>query len=84
MSKRIIAFSLLLFGGLLTLAGIVLSGMYVFEAIIARIGEGDQSLLFWYLPLLFIGILGIVIGLGLGSWGIIILKKHRNTKDDID
>ena len=43
--------------------------MYVYEAIIVRVGEPDQSLLFWYLPILFLGILGMVIGLGVGAWG---------------
>jgi len=83
-SKRIVAFSLLVFGTLSTLAGIGFAGMYVFEAVIARIGEADQSLLFWYLPILFIGIFGITVGLGISAWGIIQLKKHRHTNDNAD
>jgi cytochrome oxidase assembly protein ShyY1 len=49
--------------------------MYVLEAIVARIGEADQSLLFWYLPILFIGLIVLAIGLGLGIWGARRLRK---------
>jgi hypothetical protein len=44
--------------------------MYIWEAIINRYGEPDQSLLFWYLPLLFLalfsfggGVLMLVAGI---------------------
>lgn len=78
-SKKILAFVTLLFGGLTTLAGIGFAVMYVFEAVIARIGEADQSLLFWYLPILFIGIFGIAVGLGGIAWGMYQLKKLHTT-----
>lgn len=29
--------------------------MYVWEGVISPLGDPDQSLLFWYLPVLFIG-----------------------------
>lgn len=78
-SKKILAFVTLLFGGLTTLAGIGFAVTYVFEAVIARIGEADQSLLFWYLPILFIGIFGIAVGLGGIAWGMYQLKKLHTT-----
>jgi hypothetical protein len=43
-------------------AGVVFAGMYVVEAVIATRGEADQSPLFWYLPILFLGIAGISLG----------------------
>lgn len=46
----------------LTLIGFVFIVTYISEAVIARIGEPDQSLLFWYLPLLFVGL--FTAGLG--------------------
>jgi len=64
-------------GSLIALIGISLAVMYMLEAILARVGEADQSLLFWYLPVLFMGIIGILIGLGVGIWGAIRLRKIR-------
>ena len=76
-SQKILPCGALAIGSLIALIGISLAVMYVLEAIIARIGEADQSLLFWYLPILFIGIIGIFIGLGVGIWGAILLWKIR-------
>jgi hypothetical protein len=76
-SQKILPCAALAIGSLIALIGISLAVMYVLEAIIARIGEADQSLLFWYLPILFIGIIGIFIGLGVGIWGAILLWKIR-------
>ncbi len=58
-------------------AGITFIVLYVLEAVIARRGEPDQSLLFWYLPVLFLGLIGMVIGLGVSVWGIIRLREIR-------
>lgn len=55
-------------GVLFMLAGATFCVMYVLEAIIKRLGEADQSLLFWYLPILFIGIFSVMAGLGLWAW----------------
>lgn len=52
-------------GTLLTLAGAGFVFLYVRDALVASIGEADQSLLFWYLPILFIGIFAIMAGAGL-------------------
>lgn len=53
----------------MTLAGVTFCAMYVVEAFIKRIGEADQSLLFWYLPILFMGLFSLMAGLGLLAWG---------------
>jgi len=76
-SKKILPCGALAVGSLIALIGISLAVMYVLEAIVARVGEADQSLLFWYLPILFMGIIGILIGLGVGIWGAIRLRKIR-------
>ena len=51
-------------GALFALAGLSFVAMYVLEAIISRQGESDQSLIFWYLPFLLFGLIGITIGIG--------------------
>lgn len=66
-----------LLGGLLlsfTGAGFIM--LYVTEGIIARIGEADQSLLFWYLPILFIGIVALLFGLASMRWAWVRLKEN--------
>lgn len=75
--KRALPYAALGIGGMIGLTGVACIGMYIFGAIISRIGEPDQSLLFWYLPILFIGILGLLMGLGLGVWGAYRLKNIR-------
>jgi hypothetical protein len=55
--------------------GIIFVAMYIMEGIIKRIGEPDQSLLFWYLPILFIGIICIIIGISLFVWGLKFLRS---------
>lgn len=66
-------------GALLVLAGLGFCGMYVVEAFWMRVGEADQSLLFWYLPILFIGILSFMAGLGL-----LALSRHRRRRPPND
>lgn len=65
----------LLGGTLLCLIGIGLVVAYILEAVFARWGESDQSLLFWYLPFLLFGIIGLVTGLSLAILG---KKKIKN------
>jgi len=65
----------LVVGSLIVFIGTVFVLIYVLEAVIARVGEADQSLLFWYLPILFIGLFGLVIGATIGVWGYIRLRK---------
>ena len=52
----------LVVGAILVLAGLFLVGAYVFSAVIDRLGEPDQSLLFWALPVLFMGIMAAGAG----------------------
>ena len=52
--KRVWSIALLTGGVLSTVIGIGFIGLYVWEGILVRIGDPDQSLLFWYLPVLFI------------------------------
>ena len=84
-SKKVLPYSALIVSGLIVLTGIAWVVMYVLEAVIARLGEADQSLLFWYLPILFIGLIGILTGIGIGIWATTRLKKlsqQDNTPDN--
>ncbi len=63
------------FGIISLLIGVLLTITYIMKAVIERLGEPDQSLLFWYLPILFIGIIFLKLGLGFGIWGFISLRK---------
>ena len=62
-------------GSLMSIIGAIFVVMYIVKAVIERIGENDQSLLFWYLPVLFMGLLGIKFGIKIGFWG----KHMRET-----
>ena len=62
-TEKIWSFISLIVGIVISAIGIVLIVAYIQEAYIARRGEPDQSLLFWYLPILFMGF--IVLGSGL-------------------
>lgn len=83
-SKKIFPCGALVVGSLIILIGIGFTVAYVLEAIVVRLGEPDQSLLFWYLPILFMGLTGIVIGSGIGVWGVIRLRKiqQQGTSSD--
>ena len=65
----------LCFGVAATLVGLVLTGAYILEAVIERRGEPDQSLLFWYLPILLIGMVSVVTGLVASVWGFVRLRR---------
>jgi membrane protein implicated in regulation of membrane protease activity len=70
MEKRHLLFSgALILGGILAGLGAAFVVMYVLEAVVARRGDPDQSLLFWYLPILFIGLVALAAGAGIGLWG---------------
>jgi hypothetical protein len=71
-------FLMVILGALFLLAGAVLVIMYLVDGVINRIGEADQSLLFWYLPILFLGFAGITIGWAMGSRGWERLKELRH------
>jgi len=77
-SSKILPYCALTFGSLMTFAGAAFIVMYILEAVVARASEPDQSLLFWYLPFLFMGLIGMAIGLGAGVWGATRLMTHRS------
>ena len=65
-------------GFLLAVSGIVLVVMYVWAAIIVRSGKPDQSLLFWYLPSLFPGLISGAGGVKLLLHGVNQTRGMRN------
>ncbi len=77
-TQKVWAVVALLFGGVAAIVGTGLVAAYFLEAVLARLGEPDQSLLFWYLPILFSGLGGLVIGLSAAAWGIRRLRRLRN------
>ena len=83
-SKKILSCGALALGILSFLAGVVFIAMYISEAILTRLGDPDQSLIFWYLPILFIGIAGIILGLGAGILGFIGLRKNHPSDGRIE
>lgn len=50
-------------GIIMSIIGVLFIGVYILEAYTSRIGEPDQSLLFWYLPFLFVGFIVLVSGI---------------------
>ncbi|QKQ25489.1 hypothetical protein [Candidatus Reidiella endopervernicosa] len=76
--NRALSWTALLIGGLAAVTGIVFIVLYSLEAFIYRIGEPDQSLLFWYLPILFLGIIALIFGTRSARWG---LKHLRSSPD---
>jgi hypothetical protein len=74
----------LISGIVLIIIGALLITGYIIEAYVARRGEPDQSLLFWYLPLLMVGLIVLGIGVGTGIWGFGRLRKikHQNPSND--
>ncbi len=53
----------LVFGLLLLFAGIAFIFIYFKDAIFMRFEEADQSLIFWYLPFLFVGLGSLICGI---------------------
>ena len=79
--RKIFTYTIFLIGSLSTIVGLAFAAMYVHGAVISRWGEADQSLLFWHLPILFIGIFSFVAGLALSCWGIKRLKSEAKMTD---
>jgi len=75
--KTLLTYLSILLGGLITFVGASFVVMYFWEAIITRIGDPDQSLIFWYLPILFLGLIGILGGVALLAQGIKRIRKLR-------
>lgn len=70
----------LIAGAALIIAGAFFVLLYFKDALFLRLGEADQSLLFWYLPFLFAGISGIVCGVVFGQAGMRGLWPERYAK----
>ncbi|MCZ6803990.1 MAG: hypothetical protein O7D86_08680 [Proteobacteria bacterium] len=75
--KKWQSYSLIFAGGSGAILGGALIGMYVWEAFISRIGDPDQSLLFWYLPILFLGLVLGGVGVSMFLIGVKPLKAKR-------
>ncbi|MHB1342056.1 MAG: hypothetical protein ACYC77_09595 [Coriobacteriia bacterium] len=67
---------------LLILSGLSFVVMYFVSAVVERVGEPDQSLLFWYLPILMIGVIGVLIGIGAGILGVLGIRKTKGVTRD--
>jgi hypothetical protein len=67
----------LISGIVISIIGAVLIIGYIMEAYVARRGDPDQSLLFWYLPLLFAGFIAFGTGLSASIWGFKRLRKIK-------
>jgi hypothetical protein len=74
---NLFGYVLILCGVLLEIVGMLLAVMYVWEAVIERIGDADQSLLFWYLPLLMFGLIGVIGGWAMVRAGRAHLKNQK-------
>ena len=71
-----LAWLFVLLGGLLAALGVIFVVMYLWEAVIARLGEPDQSLVFWYLPVLFLGLIAGIGGMKLFFLGMRHINKY--------
>jgi uncharacterized membrane protein len=83
--KKFLTYSPIFLGAVLALVGTAFVAMYFWEAIITKIGDSDQSLMFWYLPFMFIGLAGILAGLALLTWGMNRMRNsQKNNADERD
>lgn len=76
--KKWLAWLSVFVGGLLAALGVVFAVTYLWEAIISRLGEPDQSPVFWYLPILFLGLIACAEGLKLLLRGIKQIRSMSN------
>jgi hypothetical protein len=85
-SQKMIAVAVLLFGIGAALLGLALIAGYFLDAVVGRWGKPDQSLLFWYLPILFMGLGSMAIGFVAGRWGILRLRavSRRPSEQDVN
>jgi len=49
--------------------------MYVYSAVIDRLGEPDQSLLFWLIPFLFVGLIASIAGIVMIVIGVVGVRR---------
>ena len=69
----------MIFGVIAFITGLMFIILFIVKAIVERIGEADQSLLFWYLPVLIIGIIVAIPGAGFFIWGFKNLRRKEET-----
>ena len=74
-TRKVLCIIFMFLSALMCLLGISLIIMYIYSAVIARLGEADQSLLFWHLPLMLFGIICVIAG---GSLYKITRKRCRD------
>jgi len=63
-------------GTICSLFGLSLVSMYVYSAVIDRLGEPDQSLLFWLIPFLLIGLAASIAGIVMITVGVASIRRH--------
>jgi len=76
--KQPISYLAIGLGSVVVAVGIVFVGMYIVDGVIATRGAADQSPVFWYLPILFLGLAGMVLGAQLLLWG------RKSLKSDLE
>ncbi len=76
--RKLSTYLILIIGSLCTIIGMAFSAMYINGAIVSRWGEADQSLLFWHLPILFLGVFLFTVGLAMSMWGINRFKSDNS------
>ncbi len=69
MARKMLFLLVLVVSGFLFVTGAMFVVLYFWKGVVARIGQADQSLLFWYLPVLFMGLIAMGVGWTLGRWG---------------
>lgn len=65
--KRLFGLSAALISAVSTLIGAAALWWYVAEVVIGQAGEPDRSMLFWGLPIVFLGLTALMIA-GLLAW----------------
>jgi hypothetical protein len=71
----------IILGIIISLAGLLLIAVYTLKAVIERAGEPDQSLIFWYIPFLLIGVITLIMGVSFSIWGMSSIRKSRISGD---
>ncbi|MDH3734049.1 MAG: hypothetical protein OEU54_10965 [Gemmatimonadota bacterium] len=65
-------------GGSLVVGALALK-WYVWDIAIGQAGEPDRSMLFWGLPIVFIGVVGLALGCSLAIYARRRLSEHHTS-----
>jgi divalent metal cation (Fe/Co/Zn/Cd) transporter len=68
----------LIIGIIVSIIGVFLIITYAMKAYVDRAGEPDQSLLFWYLAILLLGIAALGLGLSITVLRLLNLRNEKN------